>query len=284
MVMRFGIVTDQNQPWPEVAERWQLFEELGFLSAWLCDHLVQPSRPTGPYFEAWTLLAGLAVRTSKIRIGVLVSSNTFRHPALLAKEAMTVDHLSNGRLEVGFGAGWYEPEHRMFGLEFGTPAELVGHYREAVEVVDRLLRNDTSSYTGRYYQLQEALMRPAPIQRPRPPLMLAGHRPRMLRIIAEYADTWNSFGTVDEMRERNAILDEQCAAIGRDPKSIVRSLYGWAAMMPKDPWASTDAFEEMLGRYGEAGVNEFLIDQPRADQQAVLEHVAVDIVPRYRGT
>jgi alkanesulfonate monooxygenase SsuD/methylene tetrahydromethanopterin reductase-like flavin-dependent oxidoreductase (luciferase family) len=284
MVMRFGIVTDQNQPWPEVAERWQLFEELGFLSAWLCDHLVQPSRPTGPYFEAWTLLAGLAVRTSKIRIGVLVSSNTFRHPALLAKEAMTVDHLSNGRLDVGFGAGWYEPEHRMFGLEFGTPAELVGHYREAVEVVDRLLRNDTSSYTGRYYQLQEARMRPAPIQRPRPPLMLAGHRPRMLRIIAEYADTWNSFGTVDEMRERNAILDEQCAAIGRDPKSIVRSLYGWAAMMPKDPWASTDAFEEMLGRYGEAGVNEFLIDQPRADQQAVLEHVAVDIVPRYRGT
>jgi alkanesulfonate monooxygenase SsuD/methylene tetrahydromethanopterin reductase-like flavin-dependent oxidoreductase (luciferase family) len=152
--MRFGIVTDQNQPWPEVAERWQLFEQLGFLSAWLCDHLVQPSRPTGPYFEAWTLLAALAVSTKRLRIGVLVSSNTFRHPALLAKEAMTVDHLSNGRLDVGLGAGWYEPEHKMFGLEFGAPAELVGRYREAVEIVDGLLRKDTTSYSGRYYQLQ----------------------------------------------------------------------------------------------------------------------------------
>jgi alkanesulfonate monooxygenase SsuD/methylene tetrahydromethanopterin reductase-like flavin-dependent oxidoreductase (luciferase family) len=102
----------------------------------------------------------------------------------------------------------------------------------------------------------------------------------MLRIVAEYADTWNSFGTVDEMRERNAILDEQCAAIGRDPKSIVRSLYGWATMMPSDPWQSLDAFHEMVGAYAEAGVDEFLIDQPRPDQQAVLERVAADVLLR----
>jgi len=194
----------------------------------------------------------------------------------------TVDHLSNGRLEVGLGAGWYEPEHRMFGLDFPDPPELVGRYREAVEVVDRLLRNDTSTYDGRYYQLREATFRPAPVQKPRPPLLLAAHRPRMLRIIADYADTWNSFGTVDEMRERNDILDEACAAIGRDPRTIVRSLYGWAALMPADPWASVAAFEEMVGRYGEAGVNEFLIDQPRPDQQAVLERVSTDLLPRWR--
>jgi F420-dependent oxidoreductase-like protein len=280
--MRFGIVTDQNMSWSETVERWQLFERLGFDSIWDCDHFVQPSRPTGPYFEAWTLLAGLAARTERIRVGVLVSSNTFRHPALLAKQAATVDHLSNGRLEVGLGAGWYEPEHRMFGLDFPDPPELVGRYREAVEVVDRLLRNDTSTYDGRYYQLREATFRPAPVQKPRPPLMLAAHRPRMLRIIADYADTWNSFGTVDEMRERNDILDEACAAIGRDPRTIVRSLYGWAALMPADPWASVAAFEEMVGRYGEAGVNEFLIDQPRPDQQAVLERVSTDLLPRWR--
>jgi F420-dependent oxidoreductase-like protein len=280
--MRFGIVTDQNMSWSETVERWQLFERLGFDSIWDCDHFVQPSRPTGPYFEAWTLLAGLAARTERIRVGVLVSSNTFRHPALLAKQAATVDHLSNGRLEVGLGAGWYEREHRMFGLDFPDPPELVGRYREAVEVVDRLLRNDTSTYDGRYYQLREATFRPAPVQKPRPPLMLAAHRPRMLRIIADYADTWNSFGTVDEMRERNDILDEACAAIGRDPRTIVRSLYGWAALMPADPWASVAAFEEMVGRYGEAGVNEFLIDQPRPDQQAVLERVSTDLLPRWR--
>jgi F420-dependent oxidoreductase-like protein len=278
--VRFGIVTDQNLPWPTLVERWQRFEELGFLSAWDCDHFVQPSRPTGPYHEAWTLLAGLAARTERIRLGVLVSSNTFRHPALLAKEAVTVDHISNGRLDVGLGAGWYVPEHEMYGLDFPAPGELVDRYREAVEVVDQLLRNDTVSYAGRFYQLKNAHFQPGPIQRPRPPLMLAGHRPRMLRIIAQYADTWNSFGTPDEMRDRNAILDEQCAAIGRDPTSIVRSLYGWAAMMPSDPWQSVAAFQEMVGRYAEAGVNEFLIDQPRPDQEAVLDKVASDVLAR----
>jgi alkanesulfonate monooxygenase SsuD/methylene tetrahydromethanopterin reductase-like flavin-dependent oxidoreductase (luciferase family) len=276
--MRFGIVTDQNLPWATLVARWQLFEALGFDSAWNCDHFIQPSRPTGPYFEAWTMLAGLAAVTSRIRIGVLVSSNTFRHPSLLAKEALTVDHISNGRLEVGFGAGWYEPEHPMFGLDFPPPRELVERYREAVEVLDQLLRNDTTSYAGTHYQLKEATMRPRPVQQPRPPFVLAAHKPKMLRIVAEYADTWNSFGTVDEMRARNAILDEQCQALGRDPKAIVRSLYGWAAMMPADPWESVGAFEDMVGSYVEAGVNEFLIDQPRPDQEAVLERVAADVL------
>ena len=282
--MRFGIVTDQNLPWATLVERWRRFEALGFDSAWDCDHFIQPSRPTGPYFEAWTLLAGLAAVTNRIRIGVLVSSNTFRHPSLLAKEAMTVDHISNGRLDVGFGAGWYEPEHPMFGLEFPSPATLVNRYREAVEVVDQLLRNDTTSYQGNVYQLQDATMRPRPVQQPRPPLVLAAHKRKMLRIVAEYADTWNSFGTVDEMRQRNAILDEQCAQIGRHPTAIVRSLYGWATMMPTDPWASTDAFQDMVGRYAEAGVNEFLIDQPRPEQEAVLERVAADLLPPLRAS
>ncbi len=283
VAVRFGIVTDQNLPWATLVERWRLFEALGFDSAWDCDHFIQPSRPTGPYFEAWTLLAGLAAVTSRIRIGVLVSSNTFRHPSLLAKEAMTVDHISNGRLDVGFGAGWYEPEHPMFGLEFPSPATLVGRYREAVEVLDQLLRNDTSSYQGAFYQLKEATMRPRPVQLPRPPFVLAAHKQKMLRIVAEYADTWYSFGTVEEMRARNQILDEQCAQIGRDPKAIVRSLYGWATMMPTDPWASTGAFEDMVGRYAEAGVNEFLIDQPRPEQQAALERVAADILPSLKA-
>jgi F420-dependent oxidoreductase-like protein len=282
--LRFGIVTDQNLPWPTLVQRWQLFESLGFDSAWDCDHLIQPSRPTGPYFEAWTLLAGLAARTERIRIGVLVSSNTFRHPALLAKAAMTLDHISNGRLEVGLGAGWYEPEHAMFGLDFPQPRELVGRFKEAVEIVDGMLRNDTTTYDGHYYRAHEAPMRPLPIQKPRPPLLLGAHKSRMLRIVAQYADDWNSFGTVDEMRERNAILDEHCAAIGRDPKTIVRSLYGWAAMMPEDPWVSADAFEDMVGRYTEAGVNEFLIDQPRDEQFHVLERVASDLLPRLRQT
>jgi F420-dependent oxidoreductase-like protein len=272
--VRFGIVTDQNLSWQTLVERWQLFDSLGFDSAWDCDHFIQPSRPTGPYLEGWTLLAGLAAVTKRIRVGVLVSSNTFRHPALLAKEAVTLDHISNGRLDIGLGAGWYEPEHPAFGLDFPSPAERVARFGEAVELIDTWLRNDVSSYAGTFYQLKEATNRPKPVQQPRPPFVLAGHKPKMLRIAARYADTWNSFGSVEEMRERNAILDEECGKLGRDPRSIVRSLYGWATMMPTDPWVSVDAFQEMIGRYSEAGVNEFLIDQPRPEQQAVLERVA----------
>jgi F420-dependent oxidoreductase-like protein len=281
--LRFGICTDQNLPWATTVERWQLVEELGFDSLWDCDHFIQPSRPEGPYFEGWTLLAGLAAVTKRCRIGVLVSSNTFRHPALLAKEAATVDHVSNGRLEVGLGAGWYEPEHRKFGLHWPDPPELVARFREAVEIVDRLLRQDVTTYEGTYYQLREAPFRPAPVQKPRPPLMLAAHGRRMLRIVAEYADTWNSFGTPDQMRERNEILDEHCAAIGRDPKSIVRSLYGWVVRLEEDFWASPQAFRDTIERYREAGMNEFIMDGPRPDQIPVMERVAAEVLPALRA-
>jgi alkanesulfonate monooxygenase SsuD/methylene tetrahydromethanopterin reductase-like flavin-dependent oxidoreductase (luciferase family) len=280
--VRFGIVTDQNQPWATLVERWQLFEALGFDSAWDCDHFVQPSQPSGPYFEAWTLLAGLAAVTHRIRVGVLVSSNTFRHPSLLAKQAVTLDHISAGRLDLGIGAGWYAPEHPMFGLQLWPPGERVARFEEAVELIHHWLTGETTTYAGRYYQLNEAPTRPGPIQYPRPPLVLGGHRPRMLRFIARHADTWNSFGTVEEMRERNALLDEACAQLGRDPSAIVRSLYGWAAMLPSDPWASVDAFHDMVGRYAEAGVNEFLIDQPHPEQQGVLERVAAEVLPSMR--
>lgn len=280
--LRIGLCTDQNMPWEKTIERWQRFEQLGFDSVWDCDHYLQPSHPTGPYYEGWTLLAGLAARTERIRIGVLVSCNTFRHPALLAKEAVTVDHIANGRLELGLGAGWYVPEHEMFGIPFPPPAELVGRFREAVEIVDSLLRNEVTTYDGAYYQLKDAASRPRPIQQPRPPLTLGAHGRQMLKIVAQYADRWNSHGTVEEMRARNAILDEHCAAIGRDPDAIIRSLYGWAALMPNDPWASVDAFEEVVGQYRAAGINELLIDAPGDAQMPVLERVATDILPRLR--
>ncbi len=281
--LRFGICTDQNQPWDIVVERWQLFEKMGFDSVWDCDHWVQPSKPSGPYFEAWTLLAALAARTERIRIGVLVSCNTFRHPAILAKEAVTIDHVSHGRLELGLGAGWYVPEHEMLGIEFPTAGELVGRFREAVEIVDQLMRNEYTTYEGKYYQLHEAAFRPAPVQQPRIPLTLGAKGPRMLEIVARYGDAWNSSGSPEEMAERNKILDEKCHKIGRNPEEIVRGMYGWAAIMPDDPWQSVDAFQECIGRYREAGVNEFIIDQPRDEQFDVLEKVVSDVIPALRG-
>jgi F420-dependent oxidoreductase-like protein len=284
--LRFGICTDQNQPYETLVQRWQLFEELGFDSAWDCDHFNQPSRPDGPYFEGWTLLAALAARTTRIRVGVLVSSNTFRHPALLAQQAVTLDHVSNGRLELGLGAGWFVPEHERFGLPFPPPGERVGRFREAVEIVDSLLRHEATTFEGRYYRLTEASIRPAPLQKPRPPLTLGAHRPRMLRICAEYADSWNSFGTVEEMRERNELLDQACAEVGREPREIRRSFYGWASQMEAqglpDPWQSTAAFEDVVGRYLAVGIEEFVIDQPRPEQFGVLEQVVTDVLPALR--
>lgn len=281
--LRFGLCTDQNLPWPTMVERWRRFEELKFDSVWDCDHFQQPSRPEGPYFEGWTLLAALAAETGTIRIGVLVTSNTFRHPALLAKQAVTVDHVSGGRLELGLGAGWFEPEHAAFGIPFPEPAELVGRFRESVQIVDALLRNDLTSFDGQYYQLKDAPFRPRPVQQPRPPLTLGAHKSKMLRIVAEYADRWNSHGSVTDMRERNLILDGHCAEIGRDPATIIRSLYGWAALMPSDPWQSVGAFEDVVGQYADAGIDEFIIDAPGDAQFAVLEQIAADVIPKLKA-
>ena len=278
---RFGICTDQNMTWEKTVTRWQLFERLGFESAWLCDHLIQPSRPQGPYFEAWSLLGGLAARTEKIRIGVLVTSNTFRHPSVLAKMAVTVDHISNGRLEVGLGAGWYEPEHTMFGIPLPETKELVTRFREAVQVIDLLMREDTSSFAGSYYQLRDAQSRPHGVQQPRPPLVLGAFGPRMLKIVATYGDTWNAFGTPKEMRERNQMLDDYCREIGRDPETLDRSLYYWVPTTDADPWTSKQAFYDVINPYIEAGVNQFILDQPRDDQLNMLEFVAAEVLPQY---
>ncbi|MEZ4665348.1 MAG: LLM class flavin-dependent oxidoreductase [Thermomicrobiales bacterium] len=276
----FGLCTDQNLPWDVHRDRWRYFESLGFSSLWDCDHYQQPSRLDGNYFEGWTLLSALAAETSTARLGVLVTSNTFRHPALVAKMAATIDHISHGRLEVGLGAGWFVPEHEWFGIPFPEPPELVARFREAVQIIDSMLRNEYTTFHGDYYHLENAPARPAPIQRPRPPLTLGAHRRKMLRVVAEYADRWNSNGPPAEIAKRNAILDEHCLEIGRDPASITRSLYVWSALMPVDIWSSVGAFEEMVGVYYEAGMREFIVDSPGPEQFPVLEKVASQFIAK----
>lgn len=281
---RFGIVRNQNLPWETMVRHWQTFEELGFDSIWHADHYQRPSIPEEPFLEGWTLLAALALKTSKPRIGILVTSNTFRHPPLLAKQAVTVDHISNGRLELGIGTGWFKPEHERFGVPFPETPELVARFQEAVILIDNLLTQDVTTFDGTYYQVQDAPFRPAPLQRPRPPLTLGAHGPRMLRFAARHADRWNSHGTVAEIKERNDRLDEACAAIGRDPGEIIRSLYGWTIPMGVDPWSSPDAFAEVVGRYGEAGMSEFLMEAPHEHQFPAMERIAIDVLPALRGS
>lgn len=284
--MYFGILTPQRPPLSGLVRIWQRFEELGLDSVWLGDHFNQPPEPPRAYFEGWTLLATLATQTSRIRVGVLVSSNTFRHPSLLAHQAMTVDHASNGRLELGVGAGWYAPEHVRFGISFPAPRERAARFRESVEILDRLLRGERTTYSGMYYQLREARIRPSPLQKPRPPLTIAAHKRQMIRVCAERADRWNSYGTPDEMRERGLLLDEQCALVGRDPHQIRRSLYAWVERMGgmPSPFESVSAFEEVVGTYRAAGIDEFIFEEPARKQLQVLEQVVAHVLPRLRAT
>lgn len=281
---QFGMQTIQHWTWAETRDRWLWFERLGFESLWFTDHFVRTARPESPYFEAWTLLSALAPMVTRPRLGVLVSSNTFRHPALLAKQAVTLDHISGGRLELGLGAGWFADEHEMFGIDFPPTKELVDRYEEALELIDGYLRHDTFSYDGEHYQMREAPNRPPPVQQPRIPLMLGAHQRRMIGIAARFADTWNTRGTPDEVRERNERLDEACAAIGRDPASIKRSLLYVIAQMPDEhPWASIDAFEDYVGRFGEAGVREFIFQPPEPEQYDMVERIARDVMPGLRA-
>ena len=267
----------------DVLAAWRQAEALGFDSAWLADHYVPPFRPEAPIFEAWTLLAALASATESIRLGVLVSCNTFRHPPLLAKEAITVDHVSGGRLEFGLGAGWFVPEHEMYGIPFPGPRELVARFKEAVEICDALMTRETVSYAGDYYRLDGALSRPMPVQRPRPPFTLAAHGPRMMRIVAAHAQRWNSNGTLAEMRDRNRLLDEACAAVGRDPGELLRShLYVPAILTDERPFDSADAMADFVGRFGEAGIREFILQPPADLAPEAMERVGLEWLPAIR--
>ena len=252
--LTFGIQTPPFHDFTRMTADWQRFESLGWDSIWLPDHFVPTFRRDLPFFESWTLLSALAMVTNRVRIGVLVSCNTFRHPSLLAKQAATVDHVSNGRLEVGLGTGWVEFEHTMYGIEYPDNAERVDRFGEAVQVLDLLLRNEVSSFTGAHYQLDGATFRPAPIQQPRPPLTLAAHGPKMLGLIAPYVDRWNSMGSPEEMGERGERLDVRFGRGRARSGSVVKSVLYVPSVTPdEDPWASVDAFTDFVGSIPRAG-------------------------------
>ena len=280
--LTFGIQTPPFHDFARMTSDWQRFEALGWDSIWLPDHFVPTFRRDLPFFESWTLLSALAMVTSRVRIGVLVSCNTFRHPSLLAKQAATVDHVSNGRLEVGLGTGWVEFEHAMFGIEYPDNAERVDRFGEAVQVLDLLLRNEVSSFSGAHYQLDGATLRPVPIQQPRPPLTLAAHGPKMLSLIAPYVDRWNSMGSPEEMAERGKRLDAALVVAGRDPGSVVKSVLYVPSVTPdEDPWRSLDAFTDFVGRYCEQGVRDFIF-QPAHATPDLIERVAHEVLPGLR--
>lgn len=286
--LRFGLFLSQaSKSLGQVQDEFGIAEELGFDTAYLVDHLVDTDGPPEqPCLESWTLLAGLAAMTTRIRLGVLVTSNTFRHPAVLLKSAVTVDHLSAGRLILGIGTGWHEDEHRRYGIPLPPAAERVDRLEEALEVITRLMAADTASYAGRYYQLHDAHLEPRPIQRPRIPILVAAHRPRMLRIAARYADQWDTFaelsgtateGVTTDLAQRMTALDAACATVGRDPAEIRRSTWARA-----DVWRSVPTFVDFVRRGQSTGFTDLTAVMPVAADMAILRRVAAEMLPALR--
>jgi alkanesulfonate monooxygenase SsuD/methylene tetrahydromethanopterin reductase-like flavin-dependent oxidoreductase (luciferase family) len=271
--------------WNDLRADWLAFDEAGWDSLWLPDHLSTPNPAAEPsdFLEAWMALAAMAQLTSHARLGVLVSSNTFRHPSVLAKQAVTVDHISGGRLDLGIGAGWFEREHEEFGLELPPIGERVSRYAEALALLDTFLRNDLTTFEGKYYQLHEAPNRPTPVQSPRMPIMVGAHGPRTMKIAARHADIWNSRGTVEEMAERNQAIDAAAIAAGRDPGSIIRSVSYFPARTEERPWASVEAFTSWVERYQAVGFTDFIFEAPAPEQRDVAERIARDVLPQFRA-
>jgi alkanesulfonate monooxygenase SsuD/methylene tetrahydromethanopterin reductase-like flavin-dependent oxidoreductase (luciferase family) len=287
--LRFGLFLSQaRKSWDQVLDDFLEAEELGFDHAWLVDHLVDTDgSPEDGCHEAWTLLAAISAKTSRIRLGVLVSSNTFRHPAILLKEAVTVDHISGGRLVLGIGTGWHEDEHRRYGIDLPPPPERVDRFEEAVEVISLLMAQERTTFKGRHYQLDDAHLEPRPVQQPRIPILIAAHRPRMLRITARYADQWDTFGVIPgaategletDVAERIAALDAACRAIGRDPAEIRRS--NWAT---SEALRSTDAYLDFVRHHHRLGFTDFSTQRPEPGDKDVLRRVATEIIPELRA-
>lgn len=273
--MRFGLdIAQQRMPWDEVVSRVRLAEDLGFEGAWGFDHF-QPMYGEGPgeTFEGMTTLAALAGATSRIRLGLLVTGVTYRHPSVLAAQALTIDHASHGRLDLSLGAAWFDKEHRELGIPFPPLSERYDLLEDALEIVTRLFSGDVVSYEGKVVSLDGAQLRPAPVQQPRPPIWIGGSGPRRtLPLAARYADVWHAFGTPNSLAGTSARLSELASEAGRDPASIVR-----AGSLSLD---DLEKARKHIAKWQDAGYGYLVCGWPGAGRPQVESFVR-DVMPEF---
>ncbi len=273
--MRFGLdVAQQRMPWDEVVSRVQFAEGLGFDGAWGFDHF-QPMYGEGPgeTFDGVTTLAALTGVTSRIRLGLLVTGVTYRHPSILAAQALTVDHASHGRLELSLGAAWFEKEHTELGIPFPSTSERFGLLEDALEIVHRLYTGEVVSYEGNVVSLRNARLRPLPVQRPHPPIWIGGSGPRRtLPLVARFADVWHTWGSPNSLREANARVDQLATEAGRDPSSIMR-----ASSLSLD---DLDTARKHAAKWHAAGYGYLVCGWPEAGR-AQVEQFARDVLPEF---
>ena len=267
-------LSPQNCTIADMRAVWRIADEAGFDHLWAFDHL-NPifADVSDDVFEGMTLLAAMAEATSRVRIGLMVAGNTYRHPGLLAKMATTIDHLSGGRLEFGIGASGAEAEHTMLGIPFYTAGERIRRLAEALTVCRKLWTEERSSFDGRYYTLTDAVANPKPLQQPHPPIWIGGAGEKLtLRVVAEHADVWNVIGTVDDVVRKAAILDQHCTDVGRDPATLKRSV------QPRLDAANPAAMVDLLHAYIDAGFTENIVYIPPGDNPVRAAEIAAERV------
>jgi alkanesulfonate monooxygenase SsuD/methylene tetrahydromethanopterin reductase-like flavin-dependent oxidoreductase (luciferase family) len=276
--MRFAVWPSTSQPWADVLQVARHAEATGWDGVYVADHFMvdgetaATDRPT-PMLEATAVLAALATATDRVRLGSLVFGITYRHPAVLAKWAATVDHVSNGRLLLGVGAGWQENEHAQYGIDLGPPRQRIARFVEALDVITGLLGARSTTVPGEHYRVTEGLAEPKPVQEPLP-LLIGAKGDRMLGVVARYADEWNMWGLADAIAERAAALDAACQRVERDPATIARSCQAlW--FLHDDPGKADALIErvtprpavggpvtrlqEAVAAWAEAGVDEVIV-------------------------
>jgi F420-dependent oxidoreductase-like protein len=274
--MRFSVWLSANQPWSDLLATARHADATGWDGVWVADHFM--GNVPGPYpaevptLEAGSLVAALAAAVDRVRIGTLVYGNTYRHPAVVANMATTVDHVSGGRFVLGIGAGWQINEHEQYGIELPPVGRRIDRFEEAIQVMRGLLRRPATTFAGEHYQLTDALCEPKPVQDPLP--ILVGCRgDRMLGITARFADEWNTWGLPDHIAERSAMLSRQCEKAGRDPDTIARSAQ--ALLFFTEDQAAAERLAEALPRPVLAGTPERLRDVVAAYAEAGLDELIV---------
>jgi alkanesulfonate monooxygenase SsuD/methylene tetrahydromethanopterin reductase-like flavin-dependent oxidoreductase (luciferase family) len=279
MERKYSIVLGQRLSWPEMLARARETEALGFDGLYLVDHFYGLQEIEQPTHEAYTMLAALAPFTQRVRLGVMVCGNLYRNPAFLLKQAVTVDHISGGRVDFGVGAGWLEREHEAYGFDFPAAGERVDRFAEALAIWRMLQTQDRSTFEGDYFRILDAPFQPKSLQPGGLPVLIGGHKPRMLRLVARYAGIWNTGGSPEEAAETGRQLDVACAAEGRDPATLVRSVSPSINLLE-----SPDAFASGAEAYHAAGFSHITLPWPRTEAELpVLHAVARDILPALRS-
>jgi alkanesulfonate monooxygenase SsuD/methylene tetrahydromethanopterin reductase-like flavin-dependent oxidoreductase (luciferase family) len=295
--LRFHVLLLPNVGWTELKTRAVRLEELGFETVALADHFVDWTNAAVPWFEAWTSLAAIAEATRTIRLSTVVTQIPLRNPAMLARQVLTLDHVSNGRIELGLGTGLtIDPAYAMTGLPNWEPGERVDRFAEYVDLVGQLLSQEVTTYAGRYYQAEGAVMNPRPVQSPRPPILVAALGPRMLRHAARYADIWNSLSFLPsfdeqlaETRARCEAIDACCAGIGRDPSTLRRSYLmfdteGRSKGGSITYYESPERFVDQVSRVVELGISDVGLYYPLDPAQLpTFERIATEVLPALRA-